>query len=68
LNINNINDYDLIIELGSGWGRNIFYYLSKYDLSKINIISGEYTESGCDAQKFIKNKFYTLEHLKWDKL
>ena len=63
LNINNINDYDLIIELGSGWGRNIFYYLSKYDLSNINIISGEYTESGCEAQKFIKNKFYNKNNL-----
>jgi len=61
LNEKNINNYDLIIELGSGWGRNIFYYINKYNLKNTKIISGEYADSGCNAQKFIKNKFFN-EH------
>ena len=63
LNENTINNYDLIIELGSGWGRNIFYYINKYNLENTKIISGEYTEEGCEAQKYIKNNFYKTNNL-----
>lgn len=54
------NKYDLLIEFGSGWGVNLYYYLSKYPslLKDIKIISGEYTESGVEIQKFIKEKYY----------
>ena len=51
-------EYDAIVELGSGWGRNLFHYLSTYDLSNVDIYSGEYTESGMEAQKYLKDKFF----------
>jgi hypothetical protein len=52
------NEYDLVIELGSGWGRNIFYYLSQDIPNNVNIVSGEYTDEGCEIQKYINNKFF----------
>jgi len=60
------NDYDLIVELGSGYGRNIFYYLYQFKNKLINteIISGEYTQGGCDTQNYIKNKFFNDSNLK----
>jgi len=50
--------YDLVIELGSGWGRNIFYLIQSNSLKDIKIISGEYTNSGCDIQKYIQKTFF----------
>jgi hypothetical protein len=57
------NKYDLIIELGSGWGRNIFYYMENNILNNYEIISGEYTDSGCAAQEYIKNKYFKNENI-----
>ena len=55
------NNFDVIVELGSGWGRNIFHYLHSYPeiFNDLNIISGEYTKSGCDAQEYIKKQFFS---------
>jgi len=63
LNQENIEKYDAIIELGSGWGRNIFYYINKFNLTNKKIISGEYTNEGVEAQLFIKNKFFKNHNL-----
>ena len=54
------NNFDVIIELGSGWGRNIFHYLKSYPniFNDLNIISGEYTKGGCDTQEYIKKTFF----------
>ena len=52
-----IQDYDAVVELGSGWGRNIFHFITSYDLSNIDVISGEWTESGLETQKLIKARF-----------
>jgi hypothetical protein len=60
LDVLNNESYDLIIELGSGYGRNIFYYLfeHKNKFQNIEIISGEYTKEGCNAQIYLKEKFF----------
>ena len=57
------SDYDAVVELGSGWGRNLFIYLTEYDLSNIDIYSGEFTESGIEIQKYIKDKFFYESNL-----
>jgi hypothetical protein len=54
--------HDVIIELGSGWGRNIFHYLLNYNID-IDIISGEYTEFGVKCQEMIKNKYFPNKSL-----
>jgi SAM-dependent methyltransferase len=58
--------YDLILVLGSGYGRNIFYYLYnyKYLFSGIDIISGEITKNGIEIQEYIKNKYFKEEKIK----
>ena len=60
---NKFNNYDAIVELGSGWGRNIFTYLNENDLSNIDIYSGEFTESGLEIQKYLNDNFYKKNNL-----
>ena len=57
----NTKKYDLLIEFGSGWGTNVFYYISKN--IDIKIISGEYTNIGVETQQFIKDKYYPNSNL-----
>ena len=52
------NEYDTVIELGSGYGRNMFYYLSLLDGLDSNVVMGEYTPGGIDAAKYIKNRYF----------
>ena len=51
-------DYDTIIELGSGFGRNIYYYISllKHDC---NFYMGEYTAGGIETAIYIKNRYFS---------
>ena len=46
---------DTLVELGSGWGRNLFYFLHNKLCSKI--IGGEYSEEGLATADFISKKF-----------
>ena len=54
------NEYDCIIEFGSGWGRNIFHYCNKLQekLDNIHLIGGEYTKSGLLCANKIKDKYF----------
>jgi hypothetical protein len=52
------NNFDAIIELGSGPGWNIFHYLEKDYLKECKLISGEFTQNGCNCQNLIKSKYY----------
>jgi len=65
IDIMNKDKYDLVIELGSGYGRNIFYYLKQYDtlFNNIEIISGEYTPEGCETQRHIKDLYFTNSNI-----
>lgn len=63
LDILEVKKYDSIVELGSGFGRNIYYYASllKY---KYNFYMGEYTEGGISTANYIKNKYYNDHKIK----
>lgn len=58
-----LEEYDVIIELGSGWGRNIYYMLQKNIINNQRIISGEFNKTGCIIQESIKNNFFKNQHL-----
>ncbi len=58
------NNFDLIIELGSGWGRNIFHFLNENIINNVDIVSGEYTQGGCDTQEYINNNYVNYDKLK----
>ena len=55
--------YDCIIELGSGWGSNIFYFYTEYPELNIDVISGEYTMEGVETQKYVKDKYFSDKNL-----
>jgi hypothetical protein len=59
------NTYDTVIELGSGFGRNMFYFASNIlkDFNG-NIIMGEYTPGGIMTSKYIKEKFFIDKNIK----
>mgnify|MGYP003642945080 CR=1 FL=1 len=52
------NEYDTVIELGSGFGRNMFYYLSLLGGLNSSIVMGEYTLGGLEAANYIKRKYF----------
>tara|TARA_R110002074_G_scaffold386746_1_gene568582 strand:- start:6049 stop:7317 length:1269 start_codon:yes stop_codon:yes gene_type:complete len=52
------NKYDTIIELGSGFGRNMFYFMSVLDGLDSNVVMGEYTPGGLETAKYIKNRYF----------
>jgi len=55
--------YDTVIELGSGWGRNMFYYKSLLPNLEFSIFMGEYTPGGIAAGNAIKNKYFTNKNI-----
>ena len=52
---NHMTSSDTIVELGSGWGRNLFYFLLKKLCHRV--IGGEYTKEGRLVSEFISEKF-----------
>ena len=60
------SNYDVIIELGSGWGRNLFYFIKHCNHNKHKYISGEYTQSGIDIQNYLKNRFFNRDDIDLD--
>lgn len=46
---------DTLVELGSGWGKNLFYFLEKKLCRKV--VGGEYSKEGLAAADFISRKF-----------
>ena len=61
------NNYDCIIEFGSGWGRNIFHYYNKISdkLKQSQVIGCEYTKHGLLCAEKIKNKYYNDKNVKF---
>ena len=55
----NTNNYDAIIELGAGFGRNMYYYSSLIQDISSSIYIGEYTPGGIHTAKYIKNKYFS---------
>lgn len=58
------NNYDCIIELYSGWGKNIFYLLNEITNLNIDVISGVLKEEDIEIQNYINDKFYQKKNLK----
>tara|TARA_Y100000389_G_C17380314_1_gene474000 strand:+ start:14 stop:1240 length:1227 start_codon:yes stop_codon:yes gene_type:complete len=63
MDIINKGNYDCIIEFGSGWGRNIFFFLDN-NIKEIPIIAGEYTSGGLKLCNKIKNDNYSSKNIK----
>lgn len=64
LDIIETKKYESIVELGSGFGRNIYYYASKLLDKNYNFYMGEYTQGGISAANLIKDKFFKNKKIK----
>lgn len=65
---------DCIIELGSGWGRNILKLKNEQEYSNLHFISGELSDAGQQVTRLFSQKFnlgidvIPFNWLKWDSL
>lgn len=56
LNLMNTNKFECVIEFGSGWGRNLFYYFLHNVPTTIDYYAFELTQCGVNSTNLLKRK------------